>query len=164
MNKKIFILLAVLYTFALSDLFGQSYTPPEPYYRTSFGLKMGNLYQASAKCFINRDMAFDISGGFSFSNSTPLITMVFEYHHEMKYENILWYYGAGPAIAIRQLRNEIGFSGMFGGEIITREKFITIFAELQPVVTTRIGNFQFSPDIVLNPRVLFSAGARYIFS
>ena len=90
--------------------------------------------------------------------------MVFEYHHEMKYENIFWYYGAGPAFGLKKSRNEIGFAAIFGGEIVTKEKFITIFAEVQPMVTTRIEDFGFSSRIDLNPNVLFSAGARYIFS
>lgn len=164
MNKKIFILLGVLYIFGLSDVHAQNFTKPEPLYRTSAGVKMGNLYQVSAKFFINSDLAFDFSGGFSFSNTTPLISMVFEYHHEMKYENIFWYYGAGPVFSLKRFNNEVGFAAVFGGEIVTREKFITIFAEIQPFVITRIGNFSFSQNIELNPRVLFSAGVRYIFS
>ena len=109
-------------------------------------------------------MAFDISGGFSFSDTNPLISLIFEYHHEMKYENIFWYYGGGPVFSLKRLSNEVGFTAVFGGEIVTREKFITIFAEAQPVVTTRIGNLGFTSNINLNPRVLFSAGVRYIFS
>lgn len=143
---------------------GQETALDEAYYRSSIGIKVGNRYQASAKCFINKDIAFDISGGLSFDNSSPIIAMLFEYHHDTPYENVIWYYGAGPIGALQRRRNELGFSGVFGGEIITHEKFITIFAEIQPIVTTPLGNFSFTNQIVLNPKVIFSAGARYILN
>ncbi len=148
----------------MSNINAQDDAFDDAYYRTSIGVKVGNRYQASAKCFINKDMAFDISGGFSLDNSAPVVAMLFEYHHDTQYENVIWYYGAGPIAALQRQRNELGFSGVFGGEIVTLEKFITIFAEIQPIVTTPLGRFSFTNQIVLNPKVIFSAGARYILN
>ena len=124
---------------------------------------MGNKFQLSAKCFVNPDIAFDISFGYTFAENSPSISMLFEYHHTTRFENIFWYYGGGPALAANRFRNEIGMTVAFGGEIVTKEKFVNMFAEIQPTVLTPIGNFNFTPSIELTPSLIVSVGARYIF-
>lgn len=163
MKIKTIITLA-FFLFSISTYGQKKAVNPTPLYRTSAGFKMGNKFQASAKCYINSDMAFDISAGFTFSNASPSITMVLVYHHDTKYNFVHWYYGGGSALAISKNRNEIGATAVFGGEIVTREKFINIFAEIQPVVLTPIRrNSSFTGGLDLTPSLVVSVGARYIF-
>lgn len=164
MTKKILLLFLFSIILCSGNLIGQNESKPEPKYRTSAGVKLGTHYQASAKCFVGADIAFDVSLGFVYSESTPTVSMVFEYHHDTNIEEIHWYYGGGPAMLLNRNRNEIGFSAILGGEIVTKDKLINIFLEVQPVVTTRINNFSIGGFRDFNPQAIFSAGARYIFS
>ena len=146
------------------SLFAFGQASPEPPYRTSAGVKMGNKFQLTAKCFINSDIAFDANFGYAFSNSAPSFTLLFEYHHDLKYEGTYWYYGGGPAMNLTRLRNELGVTAVLGAEIVTSEKFVHIFGEIQPILVTRIGGFSFTNNLNLNPSLIVSVGARYIFT
>lgn len=148
--------------------FAYSQAKPSPPYRTSAGVKMGNKFQLSAKCFVNSDIAFDANFGYTFANSAPSFTLLFEYHHDLKYDGTYWYYGGGPAMLLTRFRNEIGVTAVVGAELVTSEKFINIFGEIQPILVTRVGSLNgglTAPmSLDLNASIIISVGARYIFT
>lgn len=164
MSKKLRLVYWFLLLFCSTHLLGQQIPNPEPAYRTSLGVKLGTKVQLSAKAFVGRDMAFDVSAGYIYDDSSPSVSMVFEYHHDTYHNNFFWYYGGGPAMVLKRNRSQIGFSTVIGTEMVTKEKLINIFMEAQPTVLTRINSFTFGPSQELNFELVISVGTRYIFS
>ncbi len=160
-KSKIFSLFIIFLAYT-QGILSQEVKIPEPPYRMALGAKIGNSTQLSLKSFITSDIAFDASGGFVLGQSDAFATLVFEYHHNTKIENVSWYYGGGPSLQISRFQNKMGAATVFGGEIVTKDQLLNFFAEIQPLALISLRDSVFTTNLNFDFILFVSVGARYI--
>ncbi len=127
-NRNILLILA--FTFALSgNMLSQQY-------KSAIGLKVGNMAVVEFKSFFNDHLAIDISSGIYLVEYPGIFTnVVFQYHHDLKTENLRWFYGAGIGTRYSRIeRHEIGIAGSVGMEFSVPEVSLAFSIGFQPTI------------------------------
>jgi len=140
-------------------------------YTNAVGLKIGNVLQINYKHFINTEISIESSSGFYLNNEEGIYSSIMvTYNHDTYIKNLYWFYGAGFAFRNSKLPFEIGMAGSIGFEVVSNDKSLNFFVDIQPTAYYPIRN-QFGVSSIvprmlseLNYFLVASVGARYIIS
>ena len=124
------ILFIIGLTFALSgNLQSQQY-------KSALGLKVGNMAVVEFKSFFNNHFAIDISSGIYLVEYPGIFTnVVFQYHHDLKTDNLRWFYGAGVGSRYSRIeRHQIGIAGSVGMEFSVPDVNLAFSIGFQPTI------------------------------
>lgn len=130
MNRTKDILLALSLTFALSgNIFSQQY-------KSALGFKVGNMAVVEFKSFFNDHLAINVTSGIYLIEYPGIFTnVVFQYHHNLKTENLRWFYGAGIGTRYSRFeRHQIGPAGSVGMEFSVPDLDLAFSIGFQPTI------------------------------